>query len=50
VALFPADHFTVISTGASHIHTTNTLTTGRRIAMPAIYALVAPQVERSHET
>ena len=50
LTLFPADRFDVIRTGASRIDTVNTLPTGRRIAIPAIYALVRPRPETSPAT
>ena len=43
LGLFPPERFDVIRTGASRIDTVNTLPTGRRIAIPAIYALVRPR-------
>lgn len=43
VRLFPADRFQVTDTGASRIHTVNTLPTGEVISVPAIWALVQPR-------
>jgi SAM-dependent methyltransferase len=39
-SLFPADRFTLLRTGESHIHTTNTLPTGEVAKVPAFYAIL----------
>jgi SAM-dependent methyltransferase len=38
--LFPADRFTLLSTGPSHIHTVHTLPTGEVVKVPAFYAIL----------
>lgn len=43
VALFTADHFGVIGTGASHIRTVSVLPDGEPINVPSIYLLARPR-------
>ena len=38
--LFPADRFTLLRTGPSHIHTVHTLPTGEVVKVPAFYAIL----------
>ena len=38
--LFPADRFTLLRTGPSHIHTVHTLSTGEVVKVPAFYAVL----------
>ena len=38
--LFPADRFTLLHTGPSHIHTVHTLTTGEVVKVPVFYAIL----------
>ena len=38
--LFPADRFTLLRTGSSHIHTVHTLPTGEVVKVPAFYAIL----------
>jgi SAM-dependent methyltransferase len=38
--LFPADRFTVCSTGRSQVHTVHTLLTGEVVKVPAFYAVI----------
>jgi cyclopropane fatty-acyl-phospholipid synthase-like methyltransferase len=38
--LFPADRFTLLRTGPSHIHTVHTLPTGEAVKVPAFYAIL----------
>ena len=38
--LFPADRFTLLRTGPSHIHTAHTLPTGEVVKVPAFYAIL----------
>ena len=39
-ALFPADRFTLVRTGPSHIQTVHTLPTGEVVKVPAFYAIL----------
>ena len=41
--LFPADWFTVVSTGTSRISTVNMLPNGAPFSVPAVYALIRPR-------
>jgi 2-polyprenyl-3-methyl-5-hydroxy-6-metoxy-1,4-benzoquinol methylase len=43
VGLFPAERFEMTGTGASHMHTINTLPGGEVITVPAIWALLRPR-------
>ncbi len=43
VTLITADHFEVIDTGASHIHTVNVLPDGEPMTVPSIYLLARPR-------
>lgn len=38
--LFPADRFTLLRTGPSHIQTVHTLPTGDVVKVPAFYAIL----------
>jgi SAM-dependent methyltransferase len=47
-ALFPADRFTLVKTGPSHVRTVHSLPTGEIVKVPAFYAILRRQEKGAH--